>query len=324
MTAITAEYTDQIATPIPPAVHETETKLLRHLYRYENEQVERELGKLPKARAWKPNMMFQYFEFEGEPREGKFVNPLDVVPAFPSVPKVCTLDTELVSLHVDEAMDKMKLSAKQPLEHRLFTRAPLTIGDRLDWANWVISSAIDVFAEKNREGRDRKLEAFVQGSMPSNALADQEKIRIEGGQVSLSHGLWGHRKTGLYDRFFGPVAKAFTSPLVMSAGIPALVPTTFQFVTKLLQEYTKDAELQNLWQTKSLDFRVARDVEGTFNLRPGYWAIIDTDYVEKHPDLKGHKVDFKNQSFEILDKNDKPIDAAYLITRVNLMPQTAV
>ena len=95
-------------------------------------------------------------------------------------------------------------------------------------------------------------------------------------------------------------------------------------MTKLLQEYTKDAELQNLWQTKSLDFRLARDVEGTFNLRPGYWAIIDTDYVGKHPDLKGHKVDFKNQSFKILDKNDKPIDAAYLITRVNLLPQTAV
>ena len=51
MTAITAEYTDQIATPIPPAVHETETKLLRHLYHYKNKQVEHELSKLPKTRT---------------------------------------------------------------------------------------------------------------------------------------------------------------------------------------------------------------------------------------------------------------------------------
>jgi hypothetical protein len=317
MTPITAEYTDQIATPIAPAIHEAENKLLVNLYRYDDAQVERDLGKLPKARAWKPNMMFLYFATEGA-RAGRFVNPLDVEPAFTTVPDVCLLDAELVALHVDDAMDKMKLSAAKPLEHRLFTRAPLTIGERRDWANWVVSSAIDVFAANRRAGRDRKLQLFAKGSTLSNALVDPERIRIEGGQVSLSHGLWGHQKPDLYDRYFGPVAKTFTAPLMKSAGIPALVPTSFQFVTKLLVDYTKDAELRNLWQTKSLDFKVAKDADGVFGLRPGFWAIVDTDYVQKHRDLEGHRIDVEGGSFEIFDRNDEPIDAAYLVIRLDV------
>ena len=39
MTPITAEYTDQIATPITPAVHDAETKLLVNLYRYNDKEV---------------------------------------------------------------------------------------------------------------------------------------------------------------------------------------------------------------------------------------------------------------------------------------------
>lgn len=324
MEVITTEYTKQLGVHPTAEILDQEASALRSLYRYEDTQARDLVRDLPKARAWQPNTMFMSFEFESDPRDGRFVNPLDVQPAFAETPAFCKLDVELKTMHVDDLITKMRVSTTTPLEHRLFVTAPITIGGHRDWANWVLCSAIDVFMQKDLAGRDKRLRAFVDASTPTETLAGQESIQIEKGRVKLSHGLWGHTRKNRFLRFFGPVARSFQSPLVAAAGFPALVPAAFRFLNKIVADYTNESDLKDLWQTKSLDFAIAKGTQSVFNLRPGYWVVIDSDYVQKHPDLEGHRIDFEFESFEILDKDDKPIEAAYLVNKIYLEPQSAV
>lgn len=322
MEAITPEYTKELGVLPSDEILDLESRALRSFYRYEDMESREARRSLPRSRAWQPNTMFLYFDFEADPREGRFLNPLDVTPEFDTAPEVCKLELEFETMHVDGLIQQMKVSARKPLEHRLFVKAPITIGGHRDWANWILCSAIDVLPQQGLAGRDERLMAFVDGSVPTQALAPQESIQIEKGRVKLSHGLWGHTRKNMFLRFFEPLAKTFEPPLLATAGLPALVPTTVRFLNKMVAGYTAESALEDLWQTKSLDFAIAKDGDGVFGLRPGYWVVIDSDYVRKHPDLEGHKADFKHETFEILDKNDKPIEAAYLVNRVHLEPRT--
>lgn len=303
------------------ALKSAETELVTQLYRYETHSVQAGFRDLAEFGVAAPNMMFMYFEYEGNPADGRFVNPLDVVPVLRTDRKY-ELDYEMITLHVDELIDQMHLDPRKPLEHRLFTRVPVDIGGQRDWMDWIVTSAIDVWLEQNREGRDKKLQAFVQGSVPTSVLRDQEAIVVEHGSVLLGQGLWGHRKRGFFEQFWGYLTHAFKSPLLGAIGIPALVGQAFEFVNKILDDYQKEAELRTLWQTRKLDFRIAPDGDGTFRMKPGVWVIIDTNYVQQHPDLGGHRVDFKFQTFEILDSAEKPIPVPYLVSRIGLKEKT--
>ncbi len=298
-----------------------EVDLLTRLYGYQDQAVDEAFSTLAELRIPQPGMMFMYFAFEDDPRDGKFVNPLDVTPEL-NVDKKYRLDMDLVTLHVDDLIEELRLSPKKPLEHRLFTRVPLKRSSRRDWLDWIVTSAIDVFLQENREGRDKKLQAFTKDSTPTVTLNDQEAIVVQNGAISLGHGIWGHRKKNAFSRFWSGLTQAFSSPLVSpllaSAGIPALLPGAFKFVNKVLGDYEQESSLKNLWQTRKLDFKIAPDARGTFGLKEGVWVVVDTPYLRRHPDLENHLVDFEHQSFEILDAAGKPIDAPYLVSRIYL------
>jgi hypothetical protein len=324
MQTITQEYLKGLEILPTERMLDMETDALRSLYRYEDKDAQVKFAAFESARAWQPNTMFMYFEPSPDKRSGKFINPLDVTPAFDKAPSVCRLDLELNSLHVDDLIRKMSLSRKQPLEHRLAARAPVTLGAHRDWADWLVCSAIDVFAEKDAKGRDKRLQSFVDDNQPTLALGDQEAIQIEGGRIKLSHGVWGHTKSNVFLNVFRHVTNFAKSPMIAAAGLPAMVPAVAAFAHKVVSDYTSHNKLEDLWQTKTLDFRISEDAKGTFTLRPGFWTVIDTDYVKANPDLEGHKIDFEFGSFEILDANDEPIDAAYVVNKIHLEPQTTV
>ncbi|HEU5180642.1 MAG TPA: hypothetical protein VFW45_07605, partial [Candidatus Polarisedimenticolia bacterium] len=60
--------------------NQTEQKLLKSLYRYEDHAVREGMRALARSQVVPPGMMFLYFDYDKDPRSGKFVNPLDVVP----------------------------------------------------------------------------------------------------------------------------------------------------------------------------------------------------------------------------------------------------
>lgn len=301
------------------AAHEEhERKVLESLYRYEDRNIAEGVATMLELAMVPPGMMFMYFDYEGDPRDGKFVNPLDVRPEL-SKDKAHELSFDLITLHVDDLIDSMRLSRRKPLEHRLFTRVPLEGGADRDWLEWIVSSAIEVFLQSDRQGRDKKLQAFVEGSTPTSTLKAQEAIVIGDGRISMGQGIWGHGKKNFFSKFWGALTKAFSSPLVAAAGLPALVPTAARFVNKVLADHEEQARLRTLWQTKRLPFKIDPTVPGTpYGLRAGYWAVVESEYVQQNPNLEDHVVDFEHQSFEILDARERPIDAAYLVGRVDL------
>lgn len=294
-----------------------EQQLLRNLYKYESQAIREGFQVMAERAVAPPNMMFLYYEYETDPREGKFVNPLDVKPNL-DAQKEYQLDYELVTMHVNNLIDELNINKDKPLEHRLFTRVPLVPAEKRDWLEWIITSGIDVFLEKDRDGRDKKLQTFSQASTPTSILSDQEKIIVGKGEVSLGQGLWGHHEKNWFTKFWGILTKVFNGPLLAVAGIPALVPTALGFVNKVLQDYEAEAKLGALWQTKKLNFKIAPTVQADFGLKAGTWIIIDTDYVQRNEDLKNHKVDFALQTFELLDAQNKPVAAPYLVQRISL------
>lgn len=322
-----AASSDWLEVPDPPPaasqVRDLERSALEQLYRYEDAAYEDSLLEMAESATPPPGMMFVHFDFDPDvdPRMGKFVNPLFVKPTLDATVDY-ELTCELVALHVDNLIEQMKLSAQKPLEHRLFTGVPLKGGGGHDTLEWIVTSAIDVFLQGDRAGRDKNLQAFATESTPTSVLRDQESIVVSGGRVAMAQGLWGHRKPNAFAQVFAGLTKAFSSPLVMAAGLPALLPTAAGFVNKILQDNDQQNKLQSLWQTKRLDFRVAPGAKGTFGLKPGYWAIVSTEYVRTHPDLEKHVVDLAGQSFEILDDRENPIQAPYLVARIGLDPRT--
>jgi hypothetical protein len=196
--------------------------------------------------------------------------------------------------------------------------APINKSDEL---SWIFMNAVDVFLAKDDKGRQDQLTKFGNSnSKTGTTLNSNPKINVEKGTVKLQVTAFGQKQDSAWTKFFDVLTKVVKSPLISTAakgfGIPGLATEAVSFVDGVLDSIAQQNKLVNLWQTGGLEFAVTEDATARFNMKPGLWATVDSDYVQTSSFLKDHQVDLEKQSFRIVDKNGNPVDANYLVVEI--------
>jgi hypothetical protein len=246
-------------------------------------------------------------------KANKFLNPyLEVKPVLEK--NSYTMQPILQSFNI-RVSDQVKFKTlRNQIQLGFNASAPITSSDQL---SWIFMNAVDIFLAKDDAGRLDQLTKFKSAAGTGMALNSNPKISISKGLVSLQVTAFGQKEEGFWTKFFSFLSLAADSPIASAAskgfGIPGLVPEAVHFVDTVLTVISEQNRLVELWKTGSLEFAVTKDAEARFNMRPGLWATIDTEYVQKTNFLEGHTVDLRYESFRIVDKDKKAIDANYLI-----------
>lgn len=248
--------------------------------------------------------------------EKKFVSPLDITPT--SADGAYTLTSTLHSFNIKTDVQKQFAKLQNQVQLGFNATAPVTNSDNL---TWVFMNAINIFLAKPAD-QSQQLTKFTSGGNNGATLQANPKVSIPKGTVNLQVTAFGQRKDGPWKKFFDIIAGAVKSPIISDVskgfGIPGLATEALQFVDHVIDVYTQQEKLVTLWQTGSLEFAVHKGANARFKMNPGLWTTIDSDYAQASNFLDGHTVDLKFNSFRILDKNGKAVDASYLVTDLKL------
>jgi hypothetical protein len=251
----------------------------------------------------------------------KFLNPLAKNPngVKPSLPKGSyTMEPILHAFNIRQTSQRAFQKLKSEVQLSFNATAPANTSDQL---SWIFMNAIDVFLAKNDKGRQDQLTKFTNSnSKNGTALKSTPKIRVDKGTVQLQITAYGQKQKSLWTTFFDIVAQVSGSTMISSAskgfGVPGLAAEAVTFVDGVLDAIAKRDGLVNLWQTGGLEFAVTTDATARFNMKPGLWVTIDSDYAQHSSYLDGHHVDLQFQSFRITDQHGKPVDANYLVADI--------
>jgi hypothetical protein len=246
----------------------------------------------------------------------KFVSPLDIVTSSPA--GAYTLTSTLHSFNIKGDVQKQFAKLQNQVQLGFNATAPVTNSDSL---TWVFMNAINIFLAKPAD-QATQLTKFTSGANDGTTLQANPKVSIPKGTVNLQVTAFGQKKDGPWKKFFDIIAGVVKSPIISDVskgfGIPGLATEALQFVDHVIDVYTQQEKLVTLWQTGSLEFAVHKGANARFKLNPGLWTTIDSDYAQSSNFLEGHTVDLKFNSFRILDKNAKAVDASYLVTDLKL------
>jgi hypothetical protein len=246
----------------------------------------------------------------------KFVSPLDITPTSPA--GAYTLTSTLHSFNIKTSVQKQFAKLQNQVQLAFNATAPVTNSDNL---TWVFMNAINIFLAKPAD-QAQQLTKFTSGANDGTTLQANPKVSIPKGTVNLQVTAFGQKKDGVWKKFFDIIAAAVKSPIISDVskgfGIPSLATEALQFVDHVIDVYTQQEKLVTLWQTGSLEFAVHKGAAARFKMNPGLWTTIDSDYAQASNFLDGHTVDLKFNSFRILDKAGKAVDASYLITDLKL------
>lgn len=265
------------------------------------------------------------YAFFDEKSTQKFLNPLSTVPncVKPVLPKgKYTMKPVLRSFNIRKSeQDKLK-RLKSQIQLGVNATTPLSQSDTL---TWMFMNAIDIFLAKDAAGRQDQLTKFTAGNQGTE-LKSSPNITVDKGIVTLQVTAFGQKTKSVWLDIFDIVTKALTGSAVSTAalkgfGIPSLATDAVKFVDGVLAGIAKQNNLVTLWQTGGLEFAVTTDTDARFNMRPGLWATVDSDYVQQSNFLEGHYVEMEQtQSFRLFDKDKKAVDANYLVLEL-LFPQ---
>jgi len=248
----------------------------------------------------------------------KFVSPLDITPTSPA--GAYTLTSTLHSFNVKASVQNQFQRLQNQVQLGFNATAPVTDSDNL---TWVFMNAINIFLAKPAD-QAAQLTKFTNGANDGASLQVNPKVSIPKGKVNLQVTAFGQRKDGPWKKFFDIITAAVKSPIISDVskgfGIPGLATEALQFVDHVIDVYTQQEKLVTLWQTGSLEFAVHKGATARFKFNPGLWTTIDSDYAQKSNFLDGHSIDLKFNSFRILDRQGKPVDASYLVTDLKLGP----
>jgi len=246
----------------------------------------------------------------------KFISPLDVTPTSPE--GAYTLTSTLHSFNIKSSIQSQFAKLQNQVQLGFNATAPVTNSDNL---TWVFMNAINIFLAKPAD-QPAQLTKFTSGANDVTTLQVNPKVSIPKGTVNLQVTAFGQRKDGPWKKFFDIIAGAVKSPIISDVskgfGIPGLATEALQFVDHVIDVYTQQEKLVTLWQTGSLEFAVHKGANARFKMNPGLWTTVDSDYAQTSNFLEGHTIDLRFNSFRILDKQGKAIDASYLVTDLKL------
>jgi hypothetical protein len=248
----------------------------------------------------------------------RFISPLaaDRKGVKPSLNKGSyTMAPTLQSFNIRQANQEQFKNLKNQIQLSFNATAPFGRSDQL---SWIFMNAVDIFLAKDDRGRQDQLTKFTNSNnQTGTALNSNPKIRVERGTITLQVTAFGQKQDSFWTQLFSIMSKVGKSPIVSAVsrgfGIPGLVAEAATFVDGALEAVAQQHKLVNLWQTGGLEFAVTKDASARFNMKPGLWATIDSNYAQQSNFLEGHAVDLQYQSFRITDKNAKPVDANYLV-----------
>ena len=247
-------------------------------------------------------------------QQNKFVNPLTLVPNLDST-KTYTLTPTMRVFNISQQMRTRFKNLKQTLQLGFNATAPSPSGDNL---SWVFMNAVNIFLS-NASDRSAQLTKFTAAgaATPATTLNSTPKVTVAKGRLSLQITAFGQKQDSVWKTIFDFVTAASKSPIISTAskgfGVPGLATDALTFVDGVLDSFAQQNSLIPLWQTGSLDFSLATDISARFKMKPGLWAIIDTDYAQRTTFLKDHTIDLQYQSYRINDSNGSAIDANYFI-----------
>jgi hypothetical protein len=260
-----------------------------------------------------PPYVYAYYDEQ----QNKFVNPLAIVPNLDST-KTYTLTPTMRVFNISQAMKDQFKHLRQTLQLGFNATAPSSSGDNL---SWVFMNAVNIFLS-NSNDRSAQLTKFTSAgsTKPSTTLDSTPKVSVSKGKVTLQITAFGQKQDSIWKTIFDVVTAASKSPIISAAskgfGIPGLATDALSFVDGVLDTFAQQNNLVPLWQTGSLDFSIATDVNARFKMKSGLWAIVDTDYAKSTSFLKDHTVDLQFESFRISDPHGNAIDANYFVVEL--------
>jgi hypothetical protein len=253
------------------------------------------------------------YAFYDEAAKG-FITPLKVVPTLKK--KAYTMEAALHSFNIRSTNQSMFKNLNNQVQLGFNITTPVSESEQL---TWVFMNAVDVFLAKDKNRPDQLTKFAKDGS--GTPLQSSPKVKVVDGKISLQITARGQKQVGLWNKIFDSVTKAVRSPIASTAlkgfGIPGLALDALVFVDQVVNVIARQEQLEDLWSTGALEFAVTEDTPARFKMKPGLWAIVDSDYAQGSEFLSGHTVDLDFQSFRILNKDKKPIDANYLVTDIN-------
>jgi hypothetical protein len=247
-------------------------------------------------------------------QQSKFVNPLTLVPNLDST-KTYTLTPTMRVFNISQAMKNQFRQLRQTLQLGFNATAPTPTGDNL---SWVFMNAVNIFLS-NGNDRSAQLTKFTSAgsTKPATTLDSNPKVSVSKGRLTLQITAFGQKQDSIWKTVFDFVTAASKSPIVSAAskgfGVPGLATDALSFVDGVLDTFAQQNNLIPLWQTGSLDFSIANDVNARFKMKSGLWAVIDTDYAKATSFLKDHTIDLQFESFRINDPHGNAIDANYFV-----------
>lgn len=244
----------------------------------------------------------------------KFINPLDITPTKPA--GAYTLEATLHAFNMKLADQDQYKKLKNQVQLGFNATAPLTSSEKL---TWLFMNAISVFGAKSTDKAAALTKFKGDSGVPLQA---SPKITVAKGIVNLQVTAFGQRQDGFWRKFLDIMAAAVKSPIVDTAlkgfGIPSLAGDALTFVDHAVDVFADEEKLVPLWQTGSLEFAIHKDADAIFKMNPGLWAAVDSPYAQSTNFLEGHTIDLTYESFRLLDKDKKSIDANYLVTDLKM------
>jgi hypothetical protein len=250
--------------------------------------------------------LFLYFDEEKK----KFANPLDVTPSLP--PKAYSLEAKIHAFNIKRDQQDQFKNLKNEVQLGFNAKAPVTKTDEL---TWMFMNAVDIFLNKDKNRPDALTKFMGDNGTPLQA---NPKVSVVNGILELQITAFGQKKDGFWKRFINIVTSAASSPIVsdVSKGfsIPSLSTEALKFVNHVVNVFSEQEKLVPLWRSAGLTFAIHTDAKARFKMNQGLWIMVDSDYAHSTDQLDGHTIDLGYQSYRILDKNKKAVDANYLVT----------
>jgi len=250
----------------------------------------------------------------------KFLNPLaETKQLQPALKKGSYVMTPSLQVFNIRKVDQVKFQHLQNQLQLGFNATTPSAGQKD--LSWIFMNAVDVLLAKDDKQRQSQLTKFTSSNGKNGTtLSSDPKITIDAGTAKIQITAFGQKKKSVWTQFFDVLTKVMNSPVVSAAskgfGIPALTTEAASFVDGVLDSIQQQSSLVPLWKTGSLEFAVTEDAKARFNMKPGLWVTIDSDYAQKSKFLDGHKVDLQYQSFRVVDAASAPVDANYLVTEL--------
>lgn len=247
----------------------------------------------------------------------KFISPVDIKPAKPKGPYSIT--SSLRTFNLSKSGYHTAQKSQQVVQLGLNFTAPLSSSG--DTFAWILKNAVNIFMATPSNVSGAYAQFQKDNPLPNTATAPAaptNKVQVLQGVFNLQVNAFFQKQQGLWGKLFQAISGISGSPLIATLGIPGIALEGLSFLTYSINKLTQNEGLIPIWHPQPLPFALTADAQADFGFQAGHWCVIDSSFLKSSNLLSGYTLDIAGETYQVLDKSGKQIDANYVIAEFDV------